>query len=424
MNNFFTELKRRNVVRVAIAYAVVSWVVIQAADILLPTFGAPEGMLKGFYILLGLGFPIALIFSWAYEVTPEGVMKTKEVDQSKSITHGTGQKINKLIIGGLVLAVAFLLVDKFLLQDQPAEAGQASIAVLPFVNLSSDPEQEYFSDGISEEILNVLVRVEGLSVASRTSAFAYKGSNLSLSDIADELNVEHVLEGSVRKSGNQIRITAQLIDADTDRHLWSETYDRELTDIFAIQDEISNAIVNALKETLGMESLEAVSVKKLTDNMSAYEQFLKGRELFKSRSDLRESVRLLESAVAADPGFTRGWEILAAAYHVAPFWGGDDGRDLQALAREAANKAISLDDNSSMAYAVLGSLSTVFGIGDFLEGIDYLNKAVEKDSKNTTALLWRGIFIREVGFFDESIEDFTACLEIDPAYGNCRAHLA
>jgi len=438
LKNFFSELKRRNVVRVAIAYVVVSWVILQFVDIIQEIVRFPGWFPQMVLVLLIIGLPIALLLSWAYEVTPEGVKKTAEVDKSKSITHGTGQKINKLIIGGLILAVGFLLVDKFYLTPASppvegedlqavAEAKTAtSIAVLPFVNMSNDPDQEYFSDGISEEILNVLVRIEGLSVASRTSSFAFKGRNPNISEIADELNVDHILEGSVRKAGNRVRITAQLIDVKTDRHLWSETYDRELTDIFKIQDEISNAIVTALKETLGMETLEAVSVKKLTDNMSAYEMYLKGRELFFSRDDLMESVSLLEAAVKIDPKFAQAWETLGAVYAVIPFWGFENDRGYFELSDQAALKALELDDNLSMAYAVLGSNKTILvkDKTDWVGGLADYDRALKNDPKNTTAYLWRGITYRTLGFFDRAIAAMSKCVEIDPAYENCVRHLA
>ncbi|MEE8294596.1 MAG: hypothetical protein V3R64_02690, partial [Sphingomonadales bacterium] len=236
MNNFFNELKRRNVVRVAIAYAVVSWVALQLVDVLDEILSLPEGFGKAVLIILLIGLPIVLVFSWAYEVTPEGVMKTAEVDASKSITHGTGQKINKLIIGGLVLAVAFLLVDKFFISGngvEQAETGEASIAVLPFVNMSDDAANAYFADGLSEELLNVLAKVPDLKVAGRTSSFQFKGDNLDLVEIGKTLGVDHILEGSVRKQGNRVRITAQLIRASDGFHMWSETYDRDLEDIFA-----------------------------------------------------------------------------------------------------------------------------------------------------------------------------------------------
>jgi len=437
MNNFFSELKRRNVVRVAIAYAVVAWVILQFVDIIKDILTFPGWFSQMVLVLLVIGFPIALILSWAYEVTPEGVKKTAEVDKSKSVTHGTGQKINKLIIGGLVLAVGFLLFDKFILNPQApdqgglqraeAEAG-TSIAVLPFVNMSTDPEQEYFSDGISEEILNVLVRVNGLSVASRTSAFVFKGQDRNIGDIAKALKVNYVLEGSVRRSGNTVRITAQLIDARSDRHLWSETYDRKLIDIFQIQDEISNNIVTALKETLGIEIAAPASVGEATENMSAYDLYLKGRELFIYRIDLPLSASLLEQAVALDENFAAAWETLAATYGVMPSWEYND-RPYIKLSSQAADRAIALDANLSLAYAVKGNNLGITGqLGaappDWKQSFKFLNKAIANNPKNATAHLWLGINHLFLGYRDLALADFNACLRIDPAYGNCKRHKA
>jgi adenylate cyclase len=250
MHDFFNELKRRNVVRVAIAYVVVSWVLLQFVDVVAPLLGLPEVFQKGVFLALVLGLPIALVLSWAYELTDDGVKKTEEVDKSDSLTHRTGQTLNKLVMVGLLIAVGFLLYDRFSVPEPVAEvipepqaeqveqAAQASIAVLPFSDLSSQGDQEYFADGLSEEILNVLVKVDDLTVASRTSSFQFKSGELGVPDIAAKLGVTYVLEGSVRKAGQTIRVTGQLIEAETDRHLWSDTFDKELTteSLFAIQD--------------------------------------------------------------------------------------------------------------------------------------------------------------------------------------------
>ena len=432
MRQLFEELKRRNVVRVAIAYLVVGWVIMQIIDVVVEPLHLPVWTATMVLVLLLIGLPIALLFSWAYEITPEGVKKTHEVDKSKSITHGTGQKINRLIIGALVLAVAFLLYDRVTMAPTEPEEVVAtveagtSIAVLPFVNMSNDPDQEYFSDGISEEILNVLVRVEGLSVASRTSSFAFKGRNPNIPEIADTLNVDHILEGSVRKQGNRVRITAQLIDVKTDRHLWSETYDLELTDIFEIQDEISNAIVTALKETLGIEIAAPASVGQATENMSAYELYLKGRELFIYRTDLPLSASLLEQAVALDEDFAKAWETLAATYGVMPSWGFRD-RPYSDLSNQAVDKAISLDSTLSLAYAVKGNNLAINDMQNgappnWKQSFEYLDKAIENNPKNATAYLWRALNYLFLGFFDKALADFDACLKVDPAYGNCKRH--
>jgi TolB-like protein/Tfp pilus assembly protein PilF len=297
-----------------------------------------------------------------------------------------------------------------------------SIAVLPFVNMSADAENEYFSDGISEELLNVLVKVEGLSVASRTSSFAYKGRGLSATSIGAELKVAHVLEGSVRRAGNRVRITAQLIDADSDRHLWSETYDRELDDIFAIQDEIAKAIVAALRETLG-DTAAPVSVRADTENLDAYQLYLKARELFVTRTKLDESVRLFERAVELDPDFARGWEGLAAAAAVMIDWlttyPDMDQDALKVRAEFAAERALALDPKLSMPWAARALLAGYERPADYTAVTSEFDRAIAADPRNATAYLWRGINWITLGFLARGQEDFDRCLEIDSAYANC-----
>jgi TolB-like protein len=259
---FLEELKRRNVFKVGAAYLVVSWLILQLVQSVREPLGLPEWTDAFFIVLLSVGLPMALLFAWAFELTPDGVKKTKEVDKETSVTANTGRKLNYAIIATLAIALAYSVFDRVNQPDsvEITEAtdtvaaeqgiGNTSIAVLPFVDMSSDQDQEYFSDGISEELLNVLAKIPELRVAARTSSFQFKGQNVDIGNVAEQLNVDHVLEGSIRKADTRIRITAQLIRADTGYHLWSETYDRELTDIFGIQDEISAAIVAALAETL------------------------------------------------------------------------------------------------------------------------------------------------------------------------------
>jgi len=289
--SLIAELKRRNVFRVGVAYAIVAWLLIEVASVLLPTFDAPDWVMKAFSSLVILGFPLALILAWAFELTPEGIKREADVDRTESITHVTGRKLDFAIIGLLALAVVYFAVDKFVLQPAPepteviAEAVPAAeptmqvktIAVLPFVNMSGDPEQEFFSDGISEELLNVLAKVKGLRVTSRTSAFAFKGTNASIREIAAELGVEHVLEGSVRMAGERVRITTQLIDVETDSHLWSASYDRELSDIFAVQDEIAAKVGEALKVALlGVDSTLIRSIPETS--IDVYSDYLLARQ--------------------------------------------------------------------------------------------------------------------------------------------------
>jgi TolB-like protein len=248
------ELRRRNVFRVAIAYVLLGWAVLQGADFLLDLAGAPEWVMRVFAIAGLVGFPFALFFAWAFELTPEGVKREKDLDRSQSIAPQTGKRLNRVIIGLLLLVIVLMAVERVFVVGETdtdsaplATAAAPSIAVLPFVNMSADPDNEYFSEGVAEEILNVLARIPELKVTARTSAFSYKGSEATVAQIARELGVNHVLEGSVRKAGSQVRVTAQLIEAGNDFHLWSETYDRELDDIFAIQDEIAQSIAEALR---------------------------------------------------------------------------------------------------------------------------------------------------------------------------------
>ena len=446
--SFFNELKRRNVVRVGLAYAIAGWVFLQVADLVLTNIEAPSWVIKALMLFVLLGFIASLVIAWAYEITPEGIKRESEVDRSQSIVGHTGKKLDRIIMGFLALAVAVLLFDRSIspaekasgpvTDDNAAQLSQAgddknplqeelpasdpSIAVLPFTDMSPEQDQGYFSDGISEELLNVLVKVKGLKVASRTSSFTFKGSKESLADIAGELKVDHVLEGSVRKAGNRVRITAQLIDANTDRHLWSETFDRELVDIFAIQDEIANAIVNALSTELGiLQDTPAISVATATKNLDAYELYLKARSLFLAREHLGDSISLFEQAVEIDPEFARAWEGLAAVYSVVESWG-FTGHDWDSLGTKAAERALELDPGLSMPWAVIGQIAS--GNGDSITAMANLDRAISLDPGNATFYLWRGLQYSELGFQNESIADIEQCLEIDPAYENCRRHLA
>ncbi|MEO6104258.1 MAG: hypothetical protein ABIP44_11555, partial [Pseudoxanthomonas sp.] len=301
---------------------------------------------------------------------------------------------------------------------------QKSIAVLPFVNMSSDAGNQFFSDGISEELLNVLVKVPGLGVASRTSSFAYKGKEMGAAAIARELKVSYILEGSVRKSGDKVRITAQLIDAVHDRHLWSETYDRQLTDIFAIQDEIANAIVAALRGSLTTaKPAPVVSVRADTENMQAYELYLKARENFIARRDLSATAGMFQRVVQLDPKFARGWEGLAAVSAVAPSWGETD-RDYTTLAAQASERALALDPSLSMPWAVRAQIRQNRWPIDFsAQHADY-DKAIAADPRNATALLWRGISWTNLGFFDRALADLDRAVALEPNYLNAIRHKA
>jgi len=437
--SFFHELKRRNVLRVGAAYTLAAWLFIQVAETIFPLFGFDDTPARIVVIVLAIGFLPVLIFAWAFELTPEGLKKESEVDRSSSITPYTGKKLDRMIIVALALALGYFAFDKFVMSESReasiaesarqegraealVDAVEPSIAVLPFTNMSNDANQEYFSDGISEEVLNLLVQVEGLEVASRTSSFTYKGENLNLPEIAAKLKVNYILEGSVRKDGERLRITAQLIDAGSDRHLWSDSFDRNMNDIFRIQEDIANAIVTALTTRLGI-GLKEIDIGPVTNNISAYDLFLEGRELFIARENLPKSWQLLERATDMDPQFARAWETLAAVHGVAASWDRGDGIDHSTLALTAAHRALEIDPDLSMPYAVIGMKFHVTGEG-YTGAIRNLDIAIEKDPKNATAWLWRGITFKDMGYFDKAIADFERCLDIDPEYLLCSQHLA
>ncbi|MDX1460520.1 MAG: tetratricopeptide repeat protein [Xanthomonadales bacterium] len=321
--SFIEELKRRNVIRVAIAYAVTAWLLLQLADVILGNIDAPGWVFQVIMLVLGIGFPIVIIFAWAFEMTPEGIKREKDVDRSQSITPQTGRKLDRAIIAVLAVAVVYLLVDKLVLQkgsepfsaptaDQAEQSSEQkknlttegpSVAVLPFVNMSGDANNEYFSDGLTETLLHMLAQLPDLRVAARTSSFAFKGRNENVTEIANQLGVAHILEGSVQKADNRVRVTAQLIKAEDGSHVWSQNYTRPLEDIFAIQDEIAADVSEALGASLLAGAVPSGGVD--TRDLSAYDSYLKGLEqqaIF-SYTSLESAESHFERALALDADF-------------------------------------------------------------------------------------------------------------------------
>ncbi|MBT8448758.1 MAG: hypothetical protein KJO69_03660, partial [Gammaproteobacteria bacterium] len=420
MSNLISELKRRNVFKVAVGYSILGWVVLQVADVVVPVLELPEWTLK-FVLFVGLlGFPFALFFAWAYELTPDGLKRDDEVSTEESITSETGKKINYAITALLVVAIGFLLWERqtpdngtndTVVAQQELDAATASetttsIAVMPFVNMSADPDQEYFSDGISEEILNVLAQVPKLHVTSRSSAFTFKNSNLKLSEIAKQLQVSNILEGSIRKSGNRIRITAQLIEAETDKHLWSETFDRELDDIFAIQDEISHAIVLALKDKLNLG--KNYDVRATTSiNLEAHNEYLRGRHFLDKREkeSLTKALSYFENSIGIEPLYASAWAGKAwTLFYLSEYQYGDlPIKVANDRALFAVNKAIELDDQHPEAYAIRGLITG--------EASDY-DKSIELNPNLAVAYMWSAL--RNDKTISQSIELIEKAYELDP----------
>ena len=409
-----------------------SWLLIQVTDIVFPRIGLPDSAVTLVIALLAIGFIPALIFAWAFEMTPEGIKREKDVDRTQSITPQTGRKLDRMIILILAAVVTWFLIDEYYLEPQETavstaavtSAGDAavestdtakSIAVLPFVNMSADAENEYFSDGISEELLNVLVKVSTLHVASRTSSFSYKGKDTPISQLARELKVDTILEGSVRTAGNRVRITAQLIIANSDRHIWSETYERELDDIFDIQEEISSSIVTALKVALNVEEKSAIDRGvRPTENTDAYELYLQGRFAWRQRQEenIRKSIDLFEQAIAMDPSFARAYEALAVAWSVLPSWSDTSNAEASSNAKPAAINALQLDPTLSEARAVLAEVA--FDNHHWADGIDQYRQAINNDPRNPTLHQWLGEVFGYLGFNAKSLEQLQIAYELDP----------
>ena len=433
----YHELKRRNVFRVAIAYLALAWLLTEVAGTLFPAFGIPDWGVRFVVIVFALGFVPAMIISWAYELTPEGLKREKDVVRDASITHLTAKRLDGITIGLIVAALAFILADRLWLSPRLAEQLAApatvvtdkvrisepepiepqnppnSIAVLPFTNMSDDAANEYFSDGISEEILNLLAKLPGLHVTSRSSAFQFKGDGIDIPTVAAQLGVAHILEGSVRKAGNRVRITAQLIDAATDRHMWSETYDRELDDIFAIQDEIAQSVVAELKSTLLGE--EALARSGGTRDLQAYEHFLQGRHFWRRRNadDLLHAAQLLERAVEIDPDYADAWTALGATYAVIPGYVGIESEPYNDKAVTAARRALELDPMQAEAYAVLANYN--YGAQNLWpEAVRNIEKAIELDPQNATAHHWAYIIHLSAGRVGDAHREIEEAYRLDP----------
>ena len=428
--SFYTELRRRNVFKVGIVYIVVAWLLLQVSDTLGPALHLPEWFVSAVAFLLILGFPVAIIFAWAFDLTPEGLKRETNAEPTAPMAGKTGKNLNYIVVAALVLALSYFVFDEIVFDSgpdtagistavqvapqQPAETESAkadnSIAVLPFVNMSSDEEQEYFSDGLSEELLNLLARIPELNVAARTSSFSFKDKDLEIPEIASRLKVAHVLEGSVRKHGNQLRITAQLIQADNGYHLWSETYDRQLDNVFQIQEDIASAVVDALRVTL----LDEVPKTRKTDP-AAYQLFLEGQYLKRqiSMDSLNRAIQAFKQAVEIDPAYVPAWAELADTY----LWGGGldelSHEETSALADQAIQTAISTDPDYAFAYYVRG-ISWIFGKNRFNKGIEDFELALKLDPDDAfiVAAIGKGAFL--TGKFDLAISQYQAALVMEP----------
>ena len=428
--SFFAELKRRNVLRVGTAYVVSAWLITQVAETIFPLFGFDETPARIVVIVLAIGFVPVLIFAWVFELTPEGLKKEAEVDRSHSITSQTGRKLDRTIMVVLALGLAYFAFDKFVLsesreadiaeqarQEGRSEAlvgsfGDKSIAVLAFDDMSPEGDQEYLSDGIAEELLNLLAKIPELRVISRSSAFSYKGKQIKLAQVAEELNVAHVLEGSVRKAGGRVRITVQLIEARSDTQLWSETYDRALDDVFAIQDDIAANVVDQLKVKLLAGPPKAREI-----DLRAYSLFLQARHLSNqgTRDSLAQARALYEEALAMEPDYAAGWNDLSVNYFRMDFLGFLPREEIRASARTAVDRALSLDPDYAPAHAHSAWLA-MFHDNDMLASTRAMRRAVDLQPADPWIIDRAGAVFYMLGRIDRAIEMGEYVTAVDPLF--------
>jgi adenylate cyclase len=421
------ELKRRNVIKVAMAYIIAAWLLLQIADVAINNIGAPGWVFQTILLLVALGFPFSLIFAWAFELTPQGLKREHEVDRSESITQVTGRKFNFTITGLLAIMVVFLVVDNYVLVDEstpvaaeptePAmQAAKQSIAVLPFVNMSDDPGNEYFSDGLSEEILNLLAKIRDLKVIARTSSFAFKGKNEDIRIVGEALGAKTVLEGSVRKSGDRVRITAQLIDASDGSHLWSETYDRTITDIFAVQDDVAAAIIDALQLHVGT----SLARGRPTESSEAYAFFLKARASLNAGAT-GDAFEFVLRAIELDETFAEAHELLAYCY-----WNLGDlassAAESQKLMGEAAAKALAIDPDLVVAQVLYqaGNTETY----SYMREIEALEWGVRQQPGNPMLLQTLSWDLLEAGYLQEALGVAERQVQVDPLSTSANLRLA
>ena len=415
--NFFTELKRRNVYKVAVAYAVAGWALSQGIAQVFPVFDVPNWVIRSIVVLIIIGLPIALVLAWMFEITPQGIKRTETADAMP----GTARRkkhtwIYVVVIGGLV-SIGLFFLGRYSAGSRAVSTGSISnksIAVLPFDNLSRDPDNAYFAEGVQDEILTRLAKVADLKVISRTSTQHFKSAPENLPEIAKQLGVTNILEGSVQKAAaDQVRVNVQLINAMTDAHVWADTYDRKLTDIFAVESEIAKAVAESLQAKLTGAEKSSIA-KAPTANPEAYELYLKGRFFWNKRTgdDLRKSIEYLKQAIAKDPGYALAYAALADSYGLLRFYGGASPAESVVPAQAAAKKALELDDSLAEAHASLGLIAT-----EELEvnrAVTELERAIQLNPNYATAHHWLGLALATLRQSDRSIGELKRALELDP----------
>ncbi len=420
--NFFAELKRRNVYKVAVAYAIVGWVIAQIATQIFPFLEIPNWFVRLVIVLIAIGFPIALVIAWAFEATPEGIKRT-EVADTMPVSAATRRKKHAwiyVVVIAAAISVTLFFLGRYTAGNKsvasvPNELPAKSIAVLPFDNLSRDPDNAYFAEGVQDEILTRLAKVADLKVISRTSTQRFKSAPSDLREIAKQLGVMNIVEGSVQKANDQVRVNVQLINAMTDAHLWADTYDRKLIDIFSVESEIAKTIADTLQVKLSGSEKQMMAAQPTTDT-TAYELYHKGRSLWERRSgdNIPKAIAFYEQAIARDPNYALAYAGLAQAYILVPFYTGVDRFDAYLKAKDAALKALRLDSNLAEAHAALGKV-LFFSEIDLAGAMREYKRAIELEPNDATAHHWFGNdSLAALGQFEEAIAEGKRSVELDP----------
>jgi len=418
--SFFSELRRRNVYKVAVAYIVAGWALSQGIAQVFPVFDIPNWVIRLIVVLIIIGLPISLVLAWMFELTPQGIKRTETADAMPAATRKKKHVWIYVIVIGVLLSIGLFLLGRYSAvngaprQSEAATVPDKSIAVLPFDNLSRDPDNAYFAEGVQDEILTRLAKIGDLKVISRTSTEKYKSAPANLREIAQQLGVAHIVEGSVQKANDQVRVNVQLINALTDAHLWADTYDRKLLDIFSVESDIAKTIADTLQAKLSGSEKTAIS-KKPTANPEAYELYLKGRFFWNKRTgaDLKTAAQYFERALTADPSYGSAYAGLAQSYLLIPVFGAGAPRDFFPKAMVAAHRAIKLDETSAEGHSALAML-VLFDF-KFKESEEEFRRAIELNPNYATAHHWFGnSLLVTLGRFDEAIKEGERAVELDP----------
>jgi len=416
--NFFAELKRRNVYKVAVAYIVAGWALSQGIAQVFPVFDVPNWVIRSIVVLIIVGLPIALVLAWMFELTPQGIKRTETADAMPAATRKKKYVWIYVVVIGSILSIGLFMLGRYGFRDKTLSSNEVlakSVAVLPFGNLSRDPDNEYFAAGIQDEIITRLAQLSDLKVISCTSTQRYKSTGENLRQIASELGVTNIVEGSVQKANDQVHVNVQLLNAVTDSHLWADTFDRKLTDVFGVESEIAKTIADTLRAKLTGREVVTLAARP-TENNAAHDLYLKGRFFWNKRTsaDMKTALGYFEQAANVDPNYAVAYAGIADCYLLLPLYGGGVPTEMYPKATAMAQKAIALDPNLGEPHASLGLIHALFDF-DFATSVREFEEAIRLNPNYATAHHWFGdSTLPALGQFDRANAEVKRALEVDP----------